>query len=116
MVIVPLTVRYPNIPEFASFRESSRRRDIKNQCVALLSESSRAPFSGKSPDGGPDGTRWQPFWYWAYLLERRAYGSRSDEIGEQVQLAIMNTLRQVVDQVNDLAARVETPEGAGRRA
>ena len=53
--------------------------------------------------------------YFAYLLERRAHGSRSDEIVEQVQLAIMNMLRQVVDRVNDLAARVETPEEAGRR-
>ena len=53
--------------------------------------------------------------YWTYLLERRAHGSRSDEIVEQAQPAIMNMLRQVVDRVNDLAVRVETPEEARRR-
>src|SRR5262245_8826677 len=56
-----------NFPEFASFRESSRCKALKTRGFALLSEGSRAPFSGKFPDGGPNGTRWRLLWYWACL-------------------------------------------------
>jgi hypothetical protein len=68
-----------NFPEFASFRESSRREALKPEGFALLSESSRAPFSGKFFDDGPNGTQWQLPWYWAKEDQVESeYQARSD--------------------------------------
>src|SRR3954453_2420928 len=83
-----------NFPEFAPFRESSRRKALQTRGFALLRRSSRALFSGKFPDGGPNGTRWQLLWYWAIkartkaaLSAKRRRGERTGQIPVGSQLA-----------------------------